>query len=257
MSGSIHNPGSFPEIRLPVVTGEVCPEPANLMSELKLFGFPQDALQDGPAAITPVTLLEEALSEEVPVVLYHTAAAAYRKAADAYLEEVGWLPIAVLFLGPDAEPPSWAWKYFKDTIRHAGGSWDVEIMRIEEHLCVLEASSDVPESFFQELDQPVEAFGKDELPISTSVASLLSRSREAYARFLSHMQSRFAMHRRFVAPPVGDLLDFVQGRLDAFDQRRVGRYLERSPIAQAEVALLRALQRDSRTASFLKARHSR
>ena len=223
------------------------------MSALKLYGFPQEALQSR-TVLTPVTSLEDALSEEEPVVVYYTAAVAYRKAADAYLEEVGWLPMAVLVLGPDVKPPSWAWKYFKDTIRHTGESWNIETTRLEEHLCILEAASDVPESFFQGLDRPIDDFGKDELPVSSSVVALLSRSREAYAGFLSHMQSRFAAHRRFVAPPVGELLDFLQGRLDAFDQHRVEQYVERSPIAQAEVTLLKALQREPRTSSLLRPR---
>ena len=220
------------------------------MCILKLYGFPQEVLQSSTVAVTPVISLDEALSEEEPVVVYHTAAAAYRKAADAYLEEVGWLPMAVLFLEPDAEPPGWAWKYFKDTIRHMGKSWNMEMKRIEEYRCVLEAASNVPEPFFQELDRPVETFINDELPISVSVASLLCRSSQAYADFLSHMQSRFAVHRRFVAPPVGELLDFLQGRLNASDQRHVEQYVQRSPIAQAEIALLGTLQSDSRTASF-------
>lgn len=201
--------------------------------EVPVWGFEEEETRDWPPDLEPVPVPHP--PGEGPVVVHGRAARRFREEAERHRRADGRLPEAVLYLPRGSEAPPEAWAYFDTTV--AEGDWDAlrEILACPRRFEMVEMADELPASFLQELDRPVEDVPVADLPLPAQVREHLATCTACREAFHEAVWDRLWLRHQLLCPDVDRLAAYARGTPDP----QVAEHLKVCRACQAQVAVLR------------------
>ena len=201
--------------------------------KVHVWGFPAEAMPPWPPDLEPVPITD--WPADALVVVHCSAAKRFQMAVAAQPWPDGRLPVAVLYLPRGTAAPPGAWVAFDATVQE--GDWPAlrALLACPQHFEMATMADELPTTFVQTLERPIEECAPEDLPLPAEVRSHLGTCRTCWDAFRQALADRLWWRGQQLCPTMDQLAAQARGGAEA----QVVRHVARCQSCQAQVAVLR------------------